>query len=61
MVGSNRFPFAGSPISMHPIAIQLAGADARYEDVPVVVRTIRRGVDRDQPGGAGIVVPIKEE
>lgn len=46
--------------SVHAIPVNLAGSRAGYEDMPVVVRAIRRGVNRNH-GRACIVLPIKEQ
>ena len=46
---------------LHPIPVKLSRLHARYEDVPVVVRTVCRGVDRDHAGGAGVILPVKEQ
>ena len=47
--------------SVNPKAIYLAGLDAGYEDVPVVVRSVRFRIDGDHARRTAIVLPIEEQ
>ncbi len=45
---------------VNSVPVKLPRLHARYKDVPVVVRTVRRRVNRNHTGRARIVLPVKE-
>ena len=47
--------------TLHAIAVDLAGAQARHEHVPVVVRAVDGGIDADCPGGPRVVDAVEEQ
>jgi|HubBroStandDraft_6_1064221.scaffolds.fasta_scaffold469875_2 hypothetical protein len=48
------------PRPMDAISVQLASLDIRHEDVPVVIRTVRRGVEIDYPSRDEIVLVVEQ-
>src|ERR1700681_3171763 len=59
--GVKTQPVLWVPWSVHAIAINLAGAQARYENVPVIVGTVRRGIKRNHASRVCIVFPVKKQ
>ena len=47
--------------SRHPIAIYLSRLNAGYEDVPVVVRAVDRGIQANRASWASLINTIEEE
>src|SRR6185369_12135718 len=47
--------------SVNPIAVDLARRHVGHEDVPIVVGAVGGGIDRNDPRGASIIFPIKEQ
>src|SRR4029077_10441780 len=47
--------------TVNAVTINLSGFHARYEYVPIVIRSVGRGIDRDHAVGPSIINAIKEE
>ncbi len=59
LAGVEPHPGTGGPKG--PVAVHLARAHARDEDVPVVVRAAGGGVEAEHPRGPGVVDVIEEQ
>src|SRR5207244_11952393 len=59
--GIKTNPVRRVPGTVHAITVNLIRSQAGREDVPIVVRTVRRGVNRNYPARARIVLSVKEQ
>ena len=54
-------PAAGVERPLDPIPVELARLQARHEEVPIIVGTVGRGIERDHARGVDIIFPVKEQ
>jgi hypothetical protein len=59
--GIKSHPVSGIARSFNPVAVDLPRLDTRHEDVPVVVGEVQRGLDANDAGRPGVILPVKEQ